>query len=38
MGTDTKTKIAIIEDHHSIRDGMAYLINSEPGFEAMPFS
>ncbi len=35
---EKKTKIAIIEDHHSIRDGMAFLINSEPEFEALPFN
>ncbi len=35
---NNQIKIAIIEDHHSIRDGMAFLINSESEFTALPFS
>jgi DNA-binding NarL/FixJ family response regulator len=37
IATDTKKKkikVAIIEDHHDIRQGMAFLINSDPAFEA----
>jgi DNA-binding NarL/FixJ family response regulator len=33
-----KIKVAIIEDHHAIRDGMAFLINNDPSFEAIAFS
>lgn len=37
MAPDTKKKkikVAIIEDHHEIRQGMAFLINSDSDFEA----
>ncbi|MBL7929795.1 MAG: response regulator transcription factor [Bacteroidia bacterium] len=36
--TEKKQKVAIIEDHHAIRDGMAFLINNDPSFTALPFS
>lgn len=36
--TKHKIKVAIIEDHHAIRDGMTFLIDSENEFTAMPFA